>query len=172
MVIRKHNFWMYLIIPTLLESNSWWELSALNMKSFLLSSSLTILNDSREKREKGKQSLVYGQITWDRVVQNILTVFVLTICPILTSRQVFLIHWQTIIFEMVAENFQHSEMLARHIKMSLFRLEHIIPAKFVGLKPLSIRIKRPLPCWNSTINRQLVCLYEIVGSRLRCCNLV
>lgn len=41
------------------------------------------------------------------------------------------------------EKLRHLEMLLRHLKMSLFRKEHITPAKFVGLKPLPIRIKRP-----------------------------
>lgn len=41
------------------------------------------------------------------------------------------------------ENLQPLKMLLRHIKMFLFRMEHITPATFVGLKPLLIRIKRP-----------------------------
>lgn len=40
------------------------------------------------------------------------------------------------------ENLQHLEMLWRHIKVSLFGMEHRMAAKFVGLKPLPIRIKR------------------------------
>ena len=41
------------------------------------------------------------------------------------------------------ENLRHLDMLWRHIKMSLFRMEHITAAKCVGLKPLPLRIKRP-----------------------------
>lgn len=117
--------------------------TSLYVKSFLLSSSLMTIKDSRERREKEKQRVVYGQIVWDKVIQNIVTAVVLTICPVLASRQTSLTHWQTIIFRTAAADFQHSEVLVRHIKMSLFRMEHIIPAKFVGLKPLSMRIKRP-----------------------------
>lgn len=59
---------------------------------FLLSSSLTTIKDSREKREKGKERLVHGQTIWDKVVQNIVTAFVLTICSTLASRQASLTH--------------------------------------------------------------------------------
>lgn len=142
---NPENFlWSSVSIISTPLANSSLELSALPTKPILFNGSIPIIKDSREKKsEGGERSLVYSQIIWEKVVQNILRDFVLTICSFLVSRQSLPCsltdyyvqngYWKLSALRNACETY----------KMSLFRPEHIIPAKFVGLKPLSIGIKRP-----------------------------
>lgn len=126
----------------------------------------------REKNNFKKRQLAYGQNMWDKVVQNIVTTSPLIIHFILEPCQTSQIHLTDCYIQNGFENLQPLEMLLRHIKMSLLRMEHIIPAKFVGLKPLPIRIKRPSSYLKQDYQYMTCLLMRNSGFCLRRCNLV
>lgn len=144
-MIRKYSLWMHFISPIPLKSlgeDSLLYLSSLSpFRSFL-----TNHKNTRAKSEQKNNSKKLASLRWKHLGQS---------CPKYchSSSADNSFHSRALsdlpdsltdyYIQNGFENLQRLEMLLRHLKMSLFRKEHITPAKFVGLKPLPIRIKRP-----------------------------
>lgn len=133
-MIKKNNLWLHFFGSLPLKNKPWWKFSFF---VHLAASSQPWKHGERVREKKFKKTASLWSKHMGQVIQYCHNSF---IDNSFHSRALLdLPDFLTIICRMAL---QHLEMLLRYIKMSLFRMAHITPAKFVDLRQLPIRIKR------------------------------